>query len=512
MGSPFARLRLELSDEAVYPLGPARTLVVLGGAYLAGFVASINQTVTATALPKIIADLGGVGHYSWAFTAYILASVVTIPIFGKLSDLYGRRLVFVAAILLFSAGSVIAGAAPSMDALVLGRVVQGLGAGGLGPLALAVMGDVIAPRARGKWQVLNGAVLASSAVCGPLLGGWTTDNLSWRFAFLASLPIAALAVSVIWLGFAGFDERRPGTLDWRGAILLAIGGTSGLFALSAGGVDFGWGSPPIAVALVVTIVATGMLLRWERRVDEPILPLALVRTRTIGLATVALAAVGGSMLGAITYVPLLVQSVLGHTATRSATLLIPLTLFWIAASIVAGRIVAHTGRPRLVLLVGPAFSASGFALLATAGGNTSAVGLLRDVALVGTGLGLIQQTLLVLVQNAAPPGQLGAATASAEFSRWFGALAGIAVMGSVLATHVARASGSSPTSGVSAGLHGAFVVGIALAAIALAAAVLLPDVQLRDSFEDPTPPVEAARQTSAAPEAASPQFRRVGLD
>lgn len=488
MPAILVALRTELSDSTVYPLGARRTLVVLSGTYLGGFVASINQTITATALPRIVDDLGGLRHYSWVFTAYILASIVTIPLFGKLSDVHGRRPAFVAAIVLFSVGSVLSGLAPTLPVLVIGRAVQGLGAGGLGPLGLAVMGDVIAPRARGKWQAANGMVLACSAVGGPLLGGWFTDHASWRLAFFASLPLSAAALGVVWFGFGRFGHRERKPIDWTGALLLTVGTGAGLFGLSDGGVDLPWLSAPIVGALLASVLLIATLVMVGRRAEDPILPFALLRRRRIAAADIALFCVGASMLGAVTYVPLFVQAVVGGSATSSAAALIPLTLSWIAASIVAGQVVSRTGRPRQVLLVGPPLAGVGFALLTTAGADAAIGEVIRDVVIIGAGLGLMIQTLLVVVQDAAPPGQLGAATASAEFSRWIGALTGVAAMGSILATRVgpSAARGAAPAV-VAAGLHGAFAVGLGIAALAFAAALALPDVHLRDRFDEARP-------------------------
>jgi EmrB/QacA subfamily drug resistance transporter len=447
-------------------------------------VASVNQTVTATAMPRIVDDLGGFGHYSWVFTAYILASIVTIPLFGKLSDIYGRRPLFVAAIALFATGSIVAGAAPSMNVLVAGRVIQGLGAGGLGPLGLAVMGDVIAPRARGKWQAVNGTVYAASAVGGPLLGGWLTDHASWRLAFLVSLVPAAAALVTVWLGFGRFGERHQRTIDYAGAALLTVGAGGALYAVSTGGVDRPWGSPAIVVPLVASLLALVAFVVWERRARDPILPLDLLRGRTIGGADLGLFAIGASMISAVTFVPLFVQNVLGRSATSAGTVLIPLTLSWFAASIVAGQIVSRTGRSRPVLLAGPPLAGAGFALLATMGSDVSLLAAARNVAIVGAGFGLMVQTFVVVVQNAAPRAHLGAATASAEFSRWVGALVGVAAMGAIVAARVGSPNAHDAPPGLLAGaLHTVFAIGVGIAALAFVAALLVPDTRLRGRFE-----------------------------
>jgi EmrB/QacA subfamily drug resistance transporter len=482
-------LRHALEDRDVYPLGPARTLVVLAGTYLASFVASFNQTVTATALPRIVHDLGGLGHYSWVVTSYLLASIVTIPLFGRLSDIHGRRALFVVAIAVFSAGSILASAAPSLPVLLAGRVVQGLGAGGLGPLALAVLGDIIAPRERGKWQAVTGTVLAVSAVGGPLVGGWLTDHASWRLAFLATLPLAAAALVVIWLGFGNFGERHRRSIDYPGAVLLTIGSGAALLAVSTGRLDRLPSSPGTLGLLAASIAILGAFVAWERRAPDPILPLSLLRRRPTANAAVGLFAVGGAMLGAVTYVPLFVQDVLGRDATSAGAVLIPLTLSWFGASIVAGQIVSRTGRSRPVLLLGAPLAGLGFLLLARLGRDASIGAAARDVAIIGAGFGLMAQTFVVVVQDAAPRAELGAATASAEFSRWVGALTGVAAMGAIVTAHVGRgATHSAPPAVLAVALHTAFAMGVGLAGLAFAAALLLPDTELRASIRPSTAP------------------------
>jgi len=417
-------------------------------------------------------------------TGYLLASIVTIPLFGRLSDIHGRRNLFSAAIAIFAAGSILASAAPSLPVLVAGRVIQGLGAGGLGPLALAVLGDVIAPRARGKWQAVGGTIAATAAAAGPLVGGWLTDHASWRIAFLATLPLAAAALAVIWLGFGRFGERHARPVDYLGAALLTAGTTVGLYAVSTGGVDRAWSAPGTVGPLAASAAILIGFVAWERRAPDPILPIALLRMRPIATVALGAFALGAGMLGTITYVPLFVQGVLGRGATSAGEVLIPLTMSWFAASIVAGQIVSRTGRPRPVLLLGAPLAAVGFLLLAQLGRHASIAVAARDVAIVGWGFGLMAQTFIVVVQDAAPRAELGAATASAEFSRWVGALVGVAAMGAIVAAHVGRGGAhSAPPAVLAAALHTAFAVGIGLSALAFVAVLLLPDTELRASVQ-----------------------------
>ena len=478
-----------MNDRSIYPLGKRRTLIVLAGTLLGMLLASVNQTLAATALPRIVEELGGLSHYSWVFSAYVLGATLTIPLYGKLSDLYGRRPLFLAAISLFSIGSIVAGLAPSMDVLVAGRAIQGLGAGGLIPLGIAVIGDVIAPRERGKWQAMNGMVFASSAVCGPLLGGWIADNASWRLCFFVSLPLAAVALAVVWFGFGTWGRREERSIDWLGALLLTLGAGAGLVAAASGGVDYAWGSPVVVLLLTASAVLLAAFVAWERRAAEPLLPLGLLRRRAIASADLALFAIGAAAFGTISFVPLFVQGVLGHSATSAGTVLTPLMLSWIAASIFAGQVVSRTGRYRPVLLAGPPIMAVGFALLSFMGTGASTGELIRDVAIVGVGVGLMMQTLVIVVQNAAPRDMMGVATASAQFSRWIGSTIGVTLMGAIVAARLGNPtlSEASPSALASA-LHPAFALGLAVAAIAFLATLAMPDTTLRRTFDETAKP------------------------
>jgi EmrB/QacA subfamily drug resistance transporter len=491
--SVIVSLRNEMNDRSVYPLGKRRTLIVLSGTLLGMLLASVNQTLAATALPKIVGELGGLGHYSWVFSAYVLGATLTIPLYGKLSDLHGRRALFATAILLFSAGSVTAGLAPSMDVLVAGRAIQGLGAGGLIPLGMAVIGDIIAPRARGKWQAVTGTVFAASAVGGPTLGGWIADNASWRLVFFVSLPLAGLALAVIWFGFGAWGERVQRRIDAVGGVLLTLGAGAALVAASSGGVDYAWSSPVILALLAAAVLLTAGFVAWERRVEEPFLPLPLFRRRAIAPAGVALFALGAAAFGTVTFVPLFVQGVLKESATSAGAVLTPLMLSWIGAGIVAGQIVSRTGRPKPVLLAGPPLLAVGFALLATMGTAATTTDTIRNVIVVGIGVGLMMQTLVIVVQNAAPRELMGVATASAQFSRWIGSSVGVTVMGAIVASRLGHpASPSVAPTELASALHPAFGIGLALAGLAFAAMLLLPDTKLRKQFDERPAEVGAA--------------------
>jgi len=513
------------SRDGAYLLGKRRTLIVFAGLLLGMLLAALNQTIVATALPDIVGDLGGFDHYAWVFSAYMLASTVTVPLYGKLSDVYGRRPFFLLAIVLFMVGAVVSGLAPSMTVLIVGRAIQGLGAGGLIPLAMAVIGDLIAPRERGKWQGLTGAVFGVASVVGPATGGWISDNASWRWAFFVSLPFGLLALVVVQRGFTMEPVHRDHTIDYTGAALLSAGLSAGLLATVWGGAQYPWGSPEIVGLFVASAVLLVSFVFWERRVPEPIMPLDLFRNRTFAASQVALFFIGAAMFGTIIYIPLFVQGVLGESATSSGAILTPLMLSLIGASVAAGQIVSRTGRYKAVLLTSPSVLLIGFALLSRLDAGSTLHETTRDMIVVGLGLGLGLQTFVLIVQNAVPRSMMGVATASTQFFRTIGATIGVTVMGALLTTRLhdelagrlspaelARLGGTASPGALVAGgaaglpadvaaalrdalgaaIHPVFALGIPLMALALAATLLVERRELRRSVHEG--PAEPARE------------------
>jgi EmrB/QacA subfamily drug resistance transporter len=511
--------------NGAYLFGKRRTLIVFAGLLLGMLLAALNQTIVATALPDIVADLGGFEHYSWVFSAYMLTSTVTVPLYGKLSDVYGRRSFFLLAIVLFMAGAVVSGLAPSMTVLIVGRAIQGLGAGGLIPLAMAVIGDLIAPRERGKWQGLTGAVFGVASVVGPATGGWISDNASWRWAFFVSLPFGLLALVVVQRGFTMEPAHRAHTIDYTGAALLTAGLSTGLLATVWGGAQYPWGSLEIVGLFAASAVLLLVFLLWELRVAEPIMPLGLFRNRTFAASQVALFFVGAAMFGTIIYIPLFVQGVLGESATSSGAILTPLMLSLIGASIAAGQLVSRTGRYKEVLLACPVVLAVGFWLLSRLDVHSTLQETTRDMIVVGLGLGVGMQTFVLVVQNAVPRSMMGVATASTQFFRTIGATIGVTVMGAMLTSRLheelagrlswaelARLGGTASPGALVAGgaaslpadvaatlrealgaaIHPVFALGVPLTAIAFVATVFVERRELRRSLHEG--PAEPGRE------------------
>jgi EmrB/QacA subfamily drug resistance transporter len=465
-----------------YLLSRRATLLAMSGVLLGMLLAALNQTIVATALPRIVGELGGVDHYSWVFTAYMLAATVTTPIYGRLSDVYGRRRFFVAGIVIFMAGAVVGGTAGSMTQLVIGRAVQGLGAGALIPLAVATIGDLIPPSERGRWQGLTGAVFGFASVIGPTTGGWIADNADWRWVFFVSLPVGLIALVVVSATLKIPPHPERGTkVDYLGAALLAFGLSSGLLAVVQGGSA----APPLyAIAAVVLAV----FVWWERRVEQPIVPVELFGRRVFTAANLAGFSVGVGMFGAIMFVPLYVQGVLGESATASGVVLTPLMLAMMVASVGSGQVITRTGRYRWALVSGPVIMGVGFLLLSTMGVGSTRVHATEAMIVTGLGLGLLIQNLSLVVQNDVPSRHLGAATSAAQFSRTIGGTIGVSAMGAILSAGL-PAGGEGSAAQLAHAIHPVFVIGIPLMAITLALALLIPEVPLR----------RTVRETPAAP-------------
>ena len=321
------RIRERLARQPPgYRFTIGRILAIYAGIMVTLLLAALDQTIVSTALPRIVSDLGGLSSYSWVFTAYMLATTVTVPLYGKLGDKYGRRPLFLFSISLFLVGSALCGLAQNMTELVAFRAVQGLGAGGLFPLSLATVGEVVPPRDRGRYQGLIGAVFAASSIIGPAVGGFIVDNLSWRWVFYVNVPVGAVALGVIVVTMPKVAAKLEHSIDWLGAAVLAAGTAALLLGLVWGGNQYAWTSAHVLGALVASVLLLGAFALIERRVEEPILPFELLRNRTVSASVACMGLVGMAMFGTIAFVPLFVQGVIGTSATSSGVVLTPLML------------------------------------------------------------------------------------------------------------------------------------------------------------------------------------------
>jgi EmrB/QacA subfamily drug resistance transporter len=418
-----------------------KIFVVILSIALLLLLAALDQTVVSTALPTIVAELGGLDHLSWVFTAYILTSTVVAPLYGKLGDLYGRRVMVYAAVALFLAGSLACAAAGSMGALIAARALQGLGGGGLFVLALSVVGDVIAPQDRGKVQGMFAAVFSLSSVIGPLLGGWFVEAFSWPWIFLINLPLGAVAVVMFGLNFQAQAAPVGHRIDWLGAAMLTAALSLIILVCALGGRELPWDAGRTWGLIAAALAATFAFIWAESRAAEPILPLGLFRLNPFSVTSGISLLQGAIMLGTLSFLPLYLQIGLGYSPTDSGFLLVPMTLGIVTSSTISGIYMGRTGRYRVLPRAGMALIALAVGLMTQFGAATTALYFCLALVVFGLGLGLIFPVTTTVVQNVVPRAQMGTATASGVMFRQIGGSVAVAVFGALFAQRMAGVQG-----------------------------------------------------------------------
>ena len=424
-----------LNEDQPYLFGKRRTLVVVTGVITGIFVASINQAMLIVAVPKIVGDLGGLQSFAWIFTIYFLASTVTIPMWGKLSDQYGRRPPLTAAVLCFLTGSIVCALAPTLAVLFVGRALQGVGAGGIVPIGMAATADIMAPRQRGKWIAYETGVLLCAQLGGPALGGLITQSAGWRWAFLISVPFGLVSLAIIWFGLKIPANNNKHKLDWVGSLLLAATLVSGLLAATLGGVQYAWDSPTIVGMFVACVGLAIVFGFWEKRVAEPIIPLGLYRNRTFVAASLITFAAGSTMWAINTYMPLLAQGSLNYSPVDSGLILIPFGAATFVFGTALGRLMTKTGTFRWQMFLGPVISLGGFILLTHMHAIPTQAEIVRNLIILGLGMALGNATRIA-VQNAMPQQMMGVVMAGIQFARVIGVTVMLTVLGAVMTAAV----------------------------------------------------------------------------
>jgi EmrB/QacA subfamily drug resistance transporter len=507
-------------------------MAVFAGLMLGSLIASLNMTLVAPALPTIVAELGGLADYSWIPISAMLASTIVVPIAGKLSDIYGRRPLYMTGIVVFAAGSMLSGLAPNFWFLVFARFVQGAGMGFIMPLSQAIIGDIISPRERGKYQGMMGASFGLASIVGPAAGGYITEHFSWRWLFFVNVPIAVITLVVIVLYMHVPNQRRKHAIDVWGSVTLSAGITCALLATVWGGTQYSWTSWQIVGLYAASAVLLSTFIWVERHAPEPVLPLRLWKSSIFTLSNIASVGVAMSMFGAIFFLPVFVQGVIGNSVTSSGAILVPMLVAMIVTSVGSGQFISRTGRYKMPLLAGLVSMGAGYYMLATFSVQTTDQSTIVAMILIGLGLGVTMQTYTLIVQNSVSREDMAVATSATQLSRSIGAAIGLAILGTILTqgmqrsmakylpssvVHQLQASGNGATAtavfdpaqlahlpaaiaagirhGLADALHPVFLAGLPIIAIAFIATLFIQEVPLRETAH-----VAAGRRTSALPE------------
>ncbi len=508
-------------------------MAVFAGLMLGSLIASLNMTLVAPALPTIVAELGGLADYTWIPISAMLASTIVVPLAGKLSDVYGRKPLYMTGVIVFAVGSLLSGVAPNFWFLVFARFVQGAGMGFLMPLSQAIIGDIISPRERGKYQGMMGASFGLASIIGPAAGGFITQYYSWRWLFFVNLPFAALTLLVVALYMHVPNERRKHSIDVAGSVTLSLGVSAVLLATVWGGSQYPWSSWQI-----VSLYAAGALLlmafAWfETKAEEPVLPLYLWKSSIFTFSNIASIGVAMAMFGTIFFLPVFVQGVIGNSVTSSGAILVPLLVAMIVTSIGSGQIISRTGRYKMPLIIGMVLMLAGYVLLSLLDVHATNQQVVIAMIVIGLGLGTSMQTYTLVVQNSVSRKDMAVATSATQLSRSIGAAVGLAVLGTILSQGMIAAlpkylppgaaarlnlSGTSSAGalfdpaqlahlpnviaiairhGLADALHPVFLAGVPILLVALIATLFIREVPLRQTAH-----VAAGRRTDGASDVA----------
>lgn len=460
-------------------LSRKRIVLVMAGTMLGMLLAALDQTIVGTALPRIVADFNGMAHYAWVVTAYLLASTVMVPIFGKLSDIYGRRTFFLGGMIIFLIGSALAGMSQSMTQLILFRGLQGLGGAALIPIALVIIGDIFPPSERGKWQGLMTGMFGLASIIGPTLGGWLTDNWGWRWVFYVNMPVGVLALVTAGLALPRVTQQRVHTIDYLGSVLLMAGAIPLLLAFSWAGTDYAWGSFQIIGLLIVAVVILIAFMLVEMKAKEPIIAPSLFKNSIFSVSVLSMFLVSAGMFGAVIYLPLFIQGVLGQSATNSGAVLTPMMLGFMVSSFIGGLLLSKTGRYKVMAVSGFAVAAVGMFLLSRMTVGVADTQVIRNMVILGLGIGVMMSLFTIIVQNAFPFSRLGEVTSSLQFFRSIGGTIGVALFGSIMANRFSHTFDTTMPATLKEGIPAD-----QLAAVKNPQLLLSPEAtaQVRDSF------------------------------